>query len=82
MSNDEIFAKLKEILVSEFEIDEADITKDALLRDDLSINPCNTRMISALLGQKIDNKPHAMRCTLQPYVHAPPCLSRLNAKII
>ena len=31
MSNDEIFAKLKDILVSEFEIDEADITMDALL---------------------------------------------------
>ena len=33
MSNDEIFAKLKEILISEFEIDEADITMDALLGD-------------------------------------------------
>ena len=38
MSNDEIFAKLKEILVSEFEIDESDITMDALLGDDLDLD--------------------------------------------
>ena len=38
MSNDEIFAKLKEILISEFEIDEADITMDALLGDDLDLD--------------------------------------------
>ena len=38
MSNDEIFAKLKEIVISEFEIDEADITRDALLGDDLDLD--------------------------------------------
>lgn len=38
MSNDEIFAKLKEILVSEFEIDEASVTMDANLFDDLDLD--------------------------------------------
>ena len=38
MSNDEIFAKLKDILVSEFEIDEGDITPDATLFDDLELD--------------------------------------------
>jgi len=38
MSKDEIFEKLKGILVSEFEIDEGDITADALLGDDLDLD--------------------------------------------
>lgn len=38
MSNDEIFAKLKDILVSEFEIDDGDITPDATLFDDLELD--------------------------------------------
>lgn len=38
MSNDEIFAKLKEILVSEFELDESSITPDATLFDDLELD--------------------------------------------
>ena len=35
MTTDEIFSKLKTILVDEFEIDEADVTPDDLLGDDL-----------------------------------------------
>ena len=38
MSKDEIFGKLKDILVSEFEIDEGDITPDATLFDDLDLD--------------------------------------------
>lgn len=38
MSNEEIFAKLKDILVSEFEIDAGDITPDATLFDDLELD--------------------------------------------
>ena len=38
MSNDEIFGKLKAILVDEFEIDEGSITPDATLFDDLEID--------------------------------------------
>ncbi|WP_407396478.1 acyl carrier protein [Treponema sp.] len=38
MSKEEIFVKLKEILVSVFELDEADITPDALLGDDLDLD--------------------------------------------
>ena len=38
MSKDEIFEKLKGILVSEFELDEGDITPDALLGDDLDLD--------------------------------------------
>ena len=38
MSNDEIFAKLKDILVSEFEIDDGAITPDATLFDDLELD--------------------------------------------
>jgi acyl carrier protein len=35
MSKDEIFDKLKNILVNEFELDAGDVTPDALLGDDL-----------------------------------------------
>ncbi len=38
MSKDEIFGKLKDILVSEFEIDEGSITPDATLFDDLELD--------------------------------------------
>ena len=38
MSKDEIFEKLKGILVSEFELDANDITPDALLADDLDLD--------------------------------------------
>lgn len=38
MTNDEIFSKLKTILVDEFEIAEADVTPDALLGDDLDLD--------------------------------------------
>ncbi|MCF0241106.1 MAG: acyl carrier protein [Treponema sp.] len=38
MTTDEIFSKLKTILVDEFEIDEADVTPDALLGDDLDLD--------------------------------------------
>lgn len=38
MSKDEIFAKVKEILVNTFEIDEGDITPNALLGDDLDLD--------------------------------------------
>lgn len=38
MSKDEIFEKLKGILAAEFEIDEASITPDALLGDDLDLD--------------------------------------------
>lgn len=38
MTNDEIFAKLKEILVSVFELDESQVTPDALLGDDLDLD--------------------------------------------
>lgn len=38
MSKDEIFNKLKEILVSEFEIDEASIKPEATLFDDLELD--------------------------------------------
>ncbi len=38
MSKDEIFGKLKDILVNEFEIDEGSITADATLFDDLELD--------------------------------------------
>ncbi|MCQ2241366.1 acyl carrier protein [Treponema sp.] len=38
MSKEEIFEKLKNILVSVFELEEADITLDALLGDDLDLD--------------------------------------------
>lgn len=38
MSKDEIFTKLKSILSKEFEIDEASITPDATLGDDLDLD--------------------------------------------
>ena len=38
MTNEEIFAKLKEILVSVFELDESQVTPDALLGDDLDLD--------------------------------------------
>lgn len=38
MTNEEIFAKLKEILVSVFELDESQVTHDALLGDDLDLD--------------------------------------------
>ena len=38
MSKDEIFTKLKDILVSEFEIEEDSITPDATLFDDLDLD--------------------------------------------
>ena len=38
MSKDEIFSKLKSILVNEFEIDEGDVTADAQLFDDLDLD--------------------------------------------
>lgn len=38
MTNEEIFSKLKEILVSVFELDESQVTPDALLGDDLDLD--------------------------------------------
>ena len=38
MSKEEIFDKVKNILVSEFELDEGDVTPDALLGDDLDLD--------------------------------------------
>lgn len=38
MTNEEIFAKLKEILVSVFELDESQVMPDALLGDDLDLD--------------------------------------------
>ena len=38
MSKDEIFGKLKDILVNEFEIDEGSITPEATLFDDLELD--------------------------------------------
>lgn len=38
MTTDEIFVKIKEILISEFEIPADDITPDALLGDDLDLD--------------------------------------------
>lgn len=38
MNKEEIFAELKKILVSQFEIDEEDITMDALLREKLDLD--------------------------------------------
>ena len=38
MSKDEIFSKLKTILVSEFEIEEDSVTPTALLGDDLDLD--------------------------------------------
>lgn len=38
MTKDEIYNKLKSILVSEFEIEESKITPDALLGDDLDLD--------------------------------------------
>ncbi|MCR4734186.1 MAG: acyl carrier protein [Treponema sp.] len=38
MSKDEIFTKVKDILVSEFELDEGDITPEATLGEDLDLD--------------------------------------------
>lgn len=38
MTKDDIFKKLKEILSTEFEIEESKITPDALLADDLELD--------------------------------------------
>ena len=38
MSKEEIFNKLKDVLVKEFEIDEASITPEAKLADDLDLD--------------------------------------------
>ncbi|MBR7063818.1 MAG: acyl carrier protein [Treponema sp.] len=38
MSKEEIFSKLKDVLVKEFEIDEASITPEAKLADDLDLD--------------------------------------------
>ncbi|MBR1403686.1 MAG: acyl carrier protein [Treponema sp.] len=38
MTKDDVFAKLKEILVTEFDIDAADITPDATIADDLDLD--------------------------------------------
>ena len=38
MSKDEIFGKLKNILVDEFEIDESNVTLEATLFDDLELD--------------------------------------------
>lgn len=38
MTKDEIFGKLKDVLVKEFEIDEASITPEAKLADDLDLD--------------------------------------------
>lgn len=38
MSKDEIFEKVKNILIEEFEIDEGDITPEANLGDDLDLD--------------------------------------------
>lgn len=38
MSKDEIFVKLREILVSVFELEESEITPEALLGDDLDLD--------------------------------------------
>ncbi|MBQ4378756.1 MAG: acyl carrier protein [Treponema sp.] len=38
MTKDELFTKLKEILVDEFDIDESLITPDALIQEDLELD--------------------------------------------
>lgn len=38
MSKDEIFVKLREILVSVFELEESEVTPEALLVDDLDLD--------------------------------------------
>lgn len=38
MTQDEIFSKLKDVLVSEFEIDADDVTLEATLLDDLELD--------------------------------------------
>lgn len=38
MSKDEIFVKLREILVSVFELEESEVTPEALLGDDLDLD--------------------------------------------
>ena len=38
MSKDEIFVKLREILVSVFELEESEVTPEALLADDLYLD--------------------------------------------
>lgn len=38
MSKDEIFVKLREILVSVFELEESEVTSEALLGDDLDLD--------------------------------------------
>ena len=38
MSKDEIFVKLREILVSVFELEESEVTPEALLADDLDLD--------------------------------------------
>ena len=38
MSKDEIFVKLREILVSVFELEESEVTPEALLADDLVLD--------------------------------------------
>lgn len=38
MDKNEIFAKVKDILVNTFELDESEVTADALLADDLDLD--------------------------------------------
>ena len=47
MSKDEIFGKLKGILVSDFEIDEASITPEATLFDDLELDSIDSILVAA-----------------------------------
>ena len=51
MSKDEIFEKLKGILVSEFELDEGDVTPDALLGDDLDLDSIDSIDLSVKMKE-------------------------------
>ena len=52
MSKDEIFTKLKSILSTEFEIDEASITPDATLGDDLDLDLDSIDSIDLIVKMK------------------------------
>ena len=56
MSKDEIFEKLKGILVSEFELDEGDVTPDALLGDDLDLDSIDAVDLLSKLKQYMPGK--------------------------
>ena len=77
MSKDEIFEKLKGILVSEFELDEGDVTPDALLGDDLDLDSIDSidlivKMKECMPADKVNVDPSIFKTvkTVQDVVDA------------